>query len=515
MRGGIMATVLLAILAACGGSEEATPEAVADTYADLVYTAYDDSVASATEMQSAIDAFWPTPPRTTWRRRNEPGWTPATTTAPLRRFASMTGRSTTLRADPRQIQRMADGRGVHRLRGRRSRRRDHQPGAAVSCDRSRRPRSANQGGGEANSQPAGTPSSSCSGGRTSTRPDPARARTPTTSSAPAPTQRDAEYLRLATDLLVEHLQRVPAAWATEPGPTERRSKRGDPDQGLRRILAGMLILSGFELTGERLAVPYETRDQEDEHSCFSDTTHPTWLPTTWGSSECYLGCWQDRCGPGIAISPVPSIRRWPRSSRSGSRRRWRRCALSRAVRSGGPGAMTPLGERLCSPPSKRWRRRLVARVVERRAGIQDRDRAWRGKIGCAASWPLPCCWRGYRVAGGDAGAPRRRRPTIPDETRPGGPATVWDAGLDAFAFPASVVDRLERRAFAVGNAFFKENWVTAPSSTEGRDGLGPLFIARSCSYVPPPRRSRPPATGHRPGVERHSCRVCVPIGSER
>ncbi len=45
------------MLAACGGSEEATPEAVAETYADLVYAAYDASVASATEMQSAIDTF--------------------------------------------------------------------------------------------------------------------------------------------------------------------------------------------------------------------------------------------------------------------------------------------------------------------------------------------------------------------------------------------------------------------------------------------------------------------------
>ncbi len=63
----------------------------------------------------------------------------------------------------------------------------------------------------------------------------------------------------------------------------------------------------------------------------------------------------------------------------------------------------------------------------------------------------------------------------------GGPASVRNTGLDAFGFPAPVLDRLQRRAFAVGNAFFKENWVAAPSSTEGRDGLGPLFNARSCS----------------------------------
>ena len=40
--------------------------------------------------------------------------------------------------------------------------------------------------------------------------------------------RRAEYLRLATDLLVEHLHRVSAAWAADPAPTERRSKRRIP-----------------------------------------------------------------------------------------------------------------------------------------------------------------------------------------------------------------------------------------------------------------------------------------------
>ncbi len=75
----------------------------------------------------------------------------------------------------------------------------------------------------------------------------------------------------------------------------------------------------------------------------------------------------------------------------------------------------------------------------------------------------------------------------PEETpapRPcqlGGPATVDDAGLNAFSFPARTLTAKERRAFAVGNAFFKDNWVTAPASAAGRDGLGPLFNARSCS----------------------------------
>ena len=39
----------------------------------------------------------------------------------------------------------------------------------------------------------------------------------------------------------------------------------------------------------------------------------------------------------------------------------------------------------------------------------------------------------------------------------------------------------ERRDFVVGNSFFTQNWVTAPSSTEARDGLGPLLNGQACA----------------------------------
>jgi CxxC motif-containing protein (DUF1111 family) len=70
---------------------------------------------------------------------------------------------------------------------------------------------------------------------------------------------------------------------------------------------------------------------------------------------------------------------------------------------------------------------------------------------------------------------------VPGRVPLGGPATVDDASPNAFGFPARVLDRVERRAFAVGNSFFKDNWVEAPASATGRDGLGPFFNARSCS----------------------------------
>jgi CxxC motif-containing protein (DUF1111 family) len=63
----------------------------------------------------------------------------------------------------------------------------------------------------------------------------------------------------------------------------------------------------------------------------------------------------------------------------------------------------------------------------------------------------------------------------------GGAATVSDRSMNAFSLAIPSLNRTDRRAFAVGNSFFKDNWVVAPSSTEGRDGLGPLFNAPSCS----------------------------------
>lgn len=65
--------------------------------------------------------------------------------------------------------------------------------------------------------------------------------------------------------------------------------------------------------------------------------------------------------------------------------------------------------------------------------------------------------------------------------RSGGDATVTNSGANAFGQPVSGLSKAELRAFVVGNNFFNDNWVTAPASTTGRDGLGPLFNAQACS----------------------------------
>ena len=63
----------------------------------------------------------------------------------------------------------------------------------------------------------------------------------------------------------------------------------------------------------------------------------------------------------------------------------------------------------------------------------------------------------------------------------GADGTVDNDGATAFAQGMPSLSTQERTDFAVGNSFFNQNWVTAPASTKGRDGLGPLFNAQSCS----------------------------------
>jgi CxxC motif-containing protein (DUF1111 family) len=65
--------------------------------------------------------------------------------------------------------------------------------------------------------------------------------------------------------------------------------------------------------------------------------------------------------------------------------------------------------------------------------------------------------------------------------RLGGATTIFDRGTNAYAFPARNYSAEHRDLFSLGDHFFNRNWVTAPASIAGNDGLGPTFNATSCS----------------------------------
>jgi putative iron-regulated protein len=81
------------------------------------------------------------------------------------------------------------------------------------------------------------------------------------------------YLKMVTDQLVKDLDRVLEGWESEEKGNYREKFLGLPErEAVGRMVNGMAILAGYELMSERLAVALDSGDQEDEHSCFSDTT---------------------------------------------------------------------------------------------------------------------------------------------------------------------------------------------------------------------------------------------------
>ena len=78
------------------------------------------------------------------------------------------------------------------------------------------------------------------------------------------------------------------------------------------------------------------------------------------------------------------------------------------------------------------------------------------------------------------------------ETMQAGAATTGKMiNADIFSQPSANMD-FERRRVPVGNGLFRKDWVSAPSSTQASDGLGPLFNARSCRPVTPDGRGSVP-----------------------
>lgn len=69
----------------------------------------------------------------------------------------------------------------------------------------------------------------------------------------------------------------------------------------------------------------------------------------------------------------------------------------------------------------------------------------------------------------------------PFEAKQAGASTV-SPRLDSNAFSlfSANLDFEGQQRFSLGNGLFRKDWVSAPSSTQASDGLGPLFNARAC-----------------------------------
>ena len=82
------------------------------------------------------------------------------------------------------------------------------------------------------------------------------------------------YLKTITDGIVDDMLWLSAQWDVRNGKVfVHQFTALDQRDALGRIITGMATLSGFELSSERMSVALDSGDQEDETSCFSDTSH--------------------------------------------------------------------------------------------------------------------------------------------------------------------------------------------------------------------------------------------------
>jgi putative iron-regulated protein len=102
-------------------------------------------------------------------------------------------------------------------------------------------------------------------------------------------KRRGEYLLACADLLLEELKYVAADWAPDKLGNYRAMFEEGFDVSVQRIITGMCVLSAVEIAGERLQVAYDTQEQEEEHSCFSDTTHLDMVSDAQGIFNIWTG----------------------------------------------------------------------------------------------------------------------------------------------------------------------------------------------------------------------------------
>jgi putative iron-regulated protein len=107
------------------------------------------------------------------------------------------------------------------------------------------------------------------------------------------------YLTVASDLLVSHLQGLVDAWAPDADNFRADFVAQEPDDALEDIITGAGFLSREELPGERMSVAYEERSQEDEHSCFSDNTTADLTGNERGITMVITGAYPGMEGPGL------------------------------------------------------------------------------------------------------------------------------------------------------------------------------------------------------------------------
>lgn len=296
----VIAVGIALLVSGCGGgaSDEAKREVV-DNYAALVHEAYSLSLASATEMRGAIDAFLTDPgPETLESARN--AWLAARDAyGPTEVFRfyggpiddAETGVEGFVNAWP------LDEAYIDYVEG--------SPDSGIVNMADEYPTidsdlllSLNEEGGETNISTGWHAIEFLLWGQDLDADGPGDRPAEDYTTAPNADRR-AQFLAVAADLLLSHLQEMVDAWAPDQDNYRADFVSFSPDVALGMIMTGMGEMSRGELAGERMTVAYEARSQEDEHSCFSDNTTNDIIGNATGVQMVYLGRVGSVDGPGV------------------------------------------------------------------------------------------------------------------------------------------------------------------------------------------------------------------------
>jgi putative iron-regulated protein len=281
------AGVLLSLTAGCGGGggggggpafDAAVATAAVQNYANVMHAGYSDVVGLATNLKAAVDAFVasPTLPNLAAARVAWQAARPFYIQTELGRFydgpidRASDGPEAFVNAWP------IDEAYIDYVIGDATAGIINDPVTFLTIDASTL-RGANEQGGEANISTGwhaiefllfGQDTSTSGAGDR-----------PFTDFVPGPggtaanQARRAQYLTVVTDMLLADLTAVRDEWAPVTGAYRTELLALPAVTAFARIMTGMGTLAFGELRGERLIVPFTTKLQEDEHSCFSDTTH--------------------------------------------------------------------------------------------------------------------------------------------------------------------------------------------------------------------------------------------------
>lgn len=97
-----------------------------------------------------------------------------------------------------------------------------------------------------------------------------------------------DYLKSAITLLVSDLEEMVQNWQPEGAAYNDLMAKG-PEGQLATILTGMGSLAYGELAGERIRLGLLLHDPEEEHDCFSDNTHISHYYDALGIQNVYFG----------------------------------------------------------------------------------------------------------------------------------------------------------------------------------------------------------------------------------